>query len=359
MRFILLVILCFICVVACDKTPRAKAAIHQNNIRHQEDTIGFAQYSWQLDSIIARMDVSDKTPVSTTYKAVICPHDDYGYAGGLYYKTLSGIKAKTVILVGVAHRARNFDLQDRIIFGSYQTWQAPGGDIPVSMLRNELLKKLNKETFIVHDSMMQLEHSLEAITPFLQKQNPSVEILPMLVPYNTFNDMQTFSNDIGDGIAALMKEHQLEFGKDVAVVISNDAIHYGSEGWGSGNLAPFGIDSTGTAQARQKDLHIINETLVGKLTTTKIATFNDITIMDDDYKAYEWTWCGRYSTPFGLLLANRIQHNSNAAKSLNGTFIDWRSSIHNAHIQVDDLGMGHTAKADSTHWVAYVGMSYK
>ncbi len=365
MRFILLIIICSIGIISCNNTPDAKTVTLKNDIRHQEDTIGFAQYSWQMDSIISRIDDTDKLPNSETYKAVICPHDDYGYAGGLYYKTLSGIKAKTIILVGVAHRARNFDLQDRIIFGSYDSWQSPDGLIPVSNLRDKLLTKLNKETYVVHDSMMQLEHSLEAITPFLKRKNPALEIIPMLVPYNTFQNMKSFSDDIGSGIAALMKKENLIYGKDIAVVISNDAIHYGSEGWGGGNLAPFGTDSTGTAQARQKDLDIVNETLQGELTIKRVKKFNDITIMEDDYKAYKWTWCGRYSTPFGLLLANRIEKltatpsEDEQFSNLTGTFIDWRSSIHNPHIKVDDLRMGHTAQADSTHWVAYVGMSYQ
>ena len=365
MRSILFLLLSTICLIACGEKPESTLLLHQDHVRRQEDTIGFAQYSWQMDSIIKRMDATDKLPNTQTYKAVICPHDDYGYAGGLYYKTLSGIKAKTIILVGVAHRARNFDLQDRIIFGSYDSWQSASGTIPVSNLRDKLLTKLNKETYVVHDSMMQLEHSLEAITPFLQRKNPSVEIIPMLVPYNTISDMETFSKDVANGIAALMKEENLTFGKDIAVVISNDAIHYGSEGWGGGNLAPFGIDSSGTAQARQKDFDLINTTLVGELTTEKIEQFNDITIMDNDYKAYKWTWCGRYSTPFGLLLANRIQqlttvnNTDGTPVNLTGTFIDWRSSLHNTHIKVDDLQMGHTAQADSTHWVAYTGMSYQ
>jgi len=365
-RVILFLLVTTTFLIACGDTPEAKHLSHKSHIRHQEDTIGFAQFSWQMDSIVKRIDTGDKLLNDNTYKAVICPHDDYGYAAGLYYKTLSGIKAKTIILIGVAHRARNYNLQDHIIFGSYDRWAAPGGYIPVSKLRDKLLERLDKETYVVHDSMMQLEHSLEAITPFLQYKNPTVQIIPMLVPYNTFNNMETFSNDVATGITTLMKEEQLTFGKDIAVIISNDAIHYGSKGWGGSNLAPFGTDSLGTLQARLKDLDLINSTLEGELTRDKIATFNDITIMEEDYKAYKWTWCGRYSTPFGLLLAHRIQQltaiNNNDDKEFNnltGTYIDWRSSLHNTHIPVSDLGMGHTAIADSTHWVGYVGMSYQ
>jgi len=48
-----------------------------------------------------------------------CPHEDYKYAAGLFHKTLSGIKAKTIILIGVAHRARNFNLESKLVFGSF------------------------------------------------------------------------------------------------------------------------------------------------------------------------------------------------------------------------------------------------
>lgn len=356
MRSILLFLFCLVLFCCQEKIMPISNGL--NHTRHIEDTIGFAQYSWQLDSLIARMDTTDRAVNDQTYKAVICPHDDYGYAGGLYYKTLSGIKAPTIILVGVAHRARNYELQDKIIFGSYKAWDAPDGPIKVSSLRDQLIKRLKRETYVIHDSMMQLEHSLEAITPFLQKRNPNLEILPMLVPYNTFKSMQQFSEDIASNLVDLMRENNLEYGEDIAVVISNDAIHYGSKGWGSSNLAPFGTDSIGTEKARQKDLAIIDQTLTGELTTKKIAAFNDITIMEDDYKAYKWTWCGRYSTPFGLLMANRM-HTLSRKRNLEGTLIDWRSSLHNEHIKVDDLQMGHTAPADSTHWVAYVGVAYQ
>jgi hypothetical protein len=47
------------------------------------------------------------------WKAAISPHD-YKYAGRLY-ESLKGINANTIILIGVAHRARNFTLQDKII----------------------------------------------------------------------------------------------------------------------------------------------------------------------------------------------------------------------------------------------------
>jgi AmmeMemoRadiSam system protein B len=327
-------------------------------VRHQKDTIGFAQYAWQMDSVIARISSEDKAPTSKIYKAAVCPHDDYAYAAGLFNKTLSGVKAKTIVLIGVAHRARNFNLENKLIFGSFERWDSPYGGIKVSPLRDELLLNLKKESFIVHDSMMQLEHSLEAITPFLQKNNKEVEIIPLLVPYMTFENMDLFSEDLSQALSDLMKRKRLVYGYDLAIVISNDAVHYGSEGWGGKDLAPFGTNGSGNEKARQKDLTIIEECLENELTTSKIKLFNTYTVKQDDFKEYAWVWCGRYSLPFGLLTANKLNVNLNES-NLSGTLIDWRSSLHNPHIAVEDIGMGTTAPATSKHWVAFTGIGYQ
>lgn len=77
----------------------------------------------------------------------------------------------------------------------------------------------------------------------------------------------------------------------------------------------------------------------------------------DDYKAYKWTWCGRYALPFGLLTANAL-NNQIYESNLEGIFVDYRSSFQNPHLEVKDIGMGHTAVAHQSHWVGYVGMLY-
>jgi len=134
----------------------------EKHIRHVHDTIGFAKYAWQMDSIYDRLGIADKKN-DLKWKAAISPHDDYKYAGRLYYESLKGINANTVILIGVAHRARNFNLQDKIIFGSYTHWQSPYGDLKVSDLNKEIMDNLEAETYMVHDSMQNLEHSLETL----------------------------------------------------------------------------------------------------------------------------------------------------------------------------------------------------
>ncbi len=326
--------------------------------REFHDSIGFAKNSWQMDSIFARISQPDKRVNSEVYKAVINPHDDYKYAAGLYAKTLSGIKAGTVVLVGVAHRAANYDLKDKLIFGSFEAWESPYGPVKVSPLRDKLIEILSPDSYLVHNDMMQLEHSLEAIVPFLQYHDRDIKILPVLVPYMKLKDMERFSSMLSSSLYEIMQKENLEYGTDLAIVISNDAIHYGNEGWGGGDLAPFGTDKEGNNQAHQKDQKIIKETLQGTLNSKKIQRFNQYTVQKDDYTAYKWTWCGRYSVPFGLLFANKLNQLANNEK-LKGNLVDYRSSLRNEHLKVEDLGMGVTAPAKPTHWVAYLGMSYQ
>ncbi|NJO91307.1 MAG: AmmeMemoRadiSam system protein B [Chloroflexia bacterium] len=311
-----------------------------------------------MDSIIARIDDDDKYGTNDVYKAVICPHDDYAYAGGLYSKTLNGIKAKTIVLVGVAHKARNFDLTDKLVFGSFDYWKGVYGNIKVSAFRNELVKKLAEDIYVVHDSMMIIEHSLEAITPFLQVKNKDIEIIPLLVPYMKNDDMITMSLALAKALQEVMQKHNLQYGKDLAIVISNDAVHYGNVDWGGKDMAPFGVDSTGNEKARKMDLEIIKNCLEGEVLTSKVKQFTDYTVQQDDYKEYKWVWCGRYSVPFGLLLANNLNELIEQ-QPLTGTVVDYRTSLNNKHLKVNDLGMGTTAPANNAHWVGYVGVVYK
>jgi len=330
----------------------------QGKVRSQVDTIGFAQYSWQMDSIFARIAPEDKMESGEEYKMVICPHDDYAYAGGLYSLALSGVKAPVVILLGVAHKARQFGLENELVFGTYTEWKAPPGNVRVSKLRDSLLARLSPETFIVHDSMMMIEHSLEAIVPFLQRNNKCVEIVPVLVPYMDFSTMQKISAELAMALSKLMKDEGMVFGKDLAVVISNDALHYGDQDWGGADMAPYGCDSVGNAKANAKDKQIIEEALTGPLSSFKARAFYDFTVSNEDYKAYAWTWCGRYSVPFGMLLSAKLQEMS-GEPFLEGSLLDYRSSLLNPHLKVDDLGMGVTAPANDHHWVSYVGMVYR
>lgn len=92
----------FLLAISCN----TKNNFPKESIRPIHDTIGFAQYNWQLDSIYNRLQLKD-IPNTKAWKTVISPHDDYKYAGKLYHTSLEGVNANTIILIGVAHRARD------------------------------------------------------------------------------------------------------------------------------------------------------------------------------------------------------------------------------------------------------------
>ena len=324
----LLSILCFSC--------KNENTIETMKLRPIHNTQGYAQYDWQMDSIYKRFQIEDRSN-TLNWKAAISPHDNYKFAGRLYYESLKGINAKHIILIGVAHRARNFNLQDKIIFGTFTHWKSPFGNLKVSEIQSEIINMLPEEVYVVHDSMQVLEHSLEAIIPFLHKKNRNVEIVPILIPYINYETIDKISADLAKVVQAILKEKNWEFGKDLAVVISNDAVHYGDEEW-SANLAPYGTDSIGTQKARQHDLKIIDSSLTGNISSNKIKKFTEYTVEKKDYKEYKWVWCGRYSVPFGLSFANKLNiltHNT----SLKGTFLDYETSIDHELLYVEDLGM--------------------
>lgn len=318
---------------------------------------GYAQHDWQMDSVYKRLQLRDSAN-DLTWKAAISPHDNYKYAGRLYYESLRGINAPTIILIGVAHSARKFGLQDKIIFGDFDYWQSPYDSVKVSSLNAEIMKKLPAESYILHDSMQIVEHSLEAIIPFLQRKIRNVEIVPILVPYINYETIDKISGELTEVVRTILKDKNWTYGKDLAIVISNDAVHYGDQEWSSDNMAPFGTDEKGTEKARQMDLEIIDKCLKGDLSDQKIKMFTEYTVQQEDYKEYKWVWCGRYSVPFGLSLANKLSL-AEYQKNLTGTFLGYQTSIDHELIYVDDIGMTSTALATPRHWVAYVSAVYE
>lgn len=350
--FVILILL--FSISACKNDP---TALNKEHTRGLQDTIGFAQYAWQMDSIYKRLKIED-TPNNFNWKAAICPHDDYKYAGALYYKSLQGINANTIIMIGVAHKARNFDLKDKLVFGDFNYWKSPYGQLPVSGLNGEILKNMDNSSYVLHDDMQALEHSLEAIVPFLNKKNPDVEIIPILVPYINYSDLDRISTELARAVHKVMLEHNLAYGKDLAIVISNDAVHYGDTDWGGKNMAPYGVDSPGTLKARTHDKMLIEKYLSGTLDMHKIQSFLFDTTYEDNYQEYKWVWCGRYSVPFGLATANKLNLLINKLP-LSGTELAYSSSIDHKLIAVEDIRMGTTAIATQNHWVAYTSIKYE
>ncbi len=213
------------------------------SLRQFADTIGFAQYGWQVDKLMERIQnvqgeqlknsfKDNKINSDTEWKVVISPHDDHAYVGYLYPAVLKNLKAKTILLFGVAHKAKDLGLEDKLIFDNYEFWHGPYGKVKVSELRENLLKGLPVEMRDVNNKMHKIEHSLEALIPFIQFYNRNLEIIPILVPYMSYDRISIISEELAGVLARILEERNWGWGKDLAIAISSDSVHYGDRDWG-------------------------------------------------------------------------------------------------------------------------------
>jgi AmmeMemoRadiSam system protein B len=357
---LIFILTCTFVILACKRND------HTTAIRPPVDTVGFASHSWQVDSILARIKRLQPAQVkqaeavfgpSARLRVAISPHDDYSYVGYLYPALLEHVRADVVVMFGVGHKARDFRLEDKIVFGSYWRWKSPAGSVKVSDLQRSILNKLPEDMFVMSDSLQGVEHSLEALLPFLEHYNPDVKIIPIVVPYMSFSRMEEIASALAPAIEETMGKARLTWRQGWSMVISTDAVHYGNEDWGGSNYDRFGVDTAGYRKAVEYEENIMNTMLAGTLTPEKIHEFSRCTVQDSDYHVYRWTWCGRYAVPLGLLTAYNISlHQS---EPLTGIPVGYSTSIADEPLPVTDLGMGVTAPAKLTHWVGYAAVGYK
>ncbi|MCX6282131.1 MAG: AmmeMemoRadiSam system protein B [Bacteroidetes bacterium] len=354
----------FIMIILMSGSPSAR-------IRKPVDPVGFATRSWQMDSIMKRIErlqgmkmneALDQGNIQKfmSWKMAISPHDDYTYVGWLYPAVLRNVKTGTVILLGVAHKAKKFNIENRMVFDSYDYWQGPYGPAKVSSLREAIMNKLPRSSYIVHDSLQMVEHSVEAIIPFLQYYNKKIEIVSILIPAMSYSTMKSLSSNLADALFSLSQfnDRDYQIGRDYSIIVSSDAVHYGCEDWGGSDYAFYGCDTAGYYKAVDHEFEIMRNCLLGQVTEMKAESFTRYTLQDTNYHSYKWTWCGRYSVPFGMLTLAQLE-NSMHSMSSSGTLIGYSTSISIKPIPVSDLKMGTTAKATIKHWVGYPGIGYR
>ena len=168
------------------------------------------------------------------------------------------------------------------------------------------------------------------------------------------------SGKLGDFLAAVCRENAWVPGKDLGLLISADAVHYGCEGWGSGGYAPFGCDAEGHAQGRDQDIKLC-QLLSGSLTEATPARFIENVWDRDhpDYPTYPYriTWCGLYSIPAGL--ATVLQwHTKLDLEAPIGAFLRYGDSLSDGRLELPEARLGVTAPNTLWHWVGYPTVVY-
>lgn len=300
----------------------------------------------------------------------ICPHDDYIYAGHAYLKLTRQIDIPLVVIIGVSHAARRSGVRGKIVFDDYKAWKGPYGDTGVSSIRDKLIDALPEDIVLVSNELHGKEHSIEGVLPFLQyssigpggkekgkKDRPGFEILPVLVTFLPGESFDSAVEDLSTALYAELKERNMILGRDYLVLISSDSVHYGDEGWGGRDHAPFGTGREGYEKAVARDIEIVETALTGNLSREKTALFREKVDSFEFEWPYKIPWCGVYSIPFGLSLLCRLSE-MEGRDLPDGVMIDYSTSLDPGPLKFIGKGTGATNIANLRHWVGYASVGY-
>lgn len=328
-------------------------------VRAQRDTIGFAVTAEDFEAALEASLIAEGLNPHAAVKpavAAILPHDDYLYAGRTAVHALPYLQARRWIIFGVCHACRRIGVRDQLLLDDDDSWLVAGQSFQVDTdLRAELARQLG-EAATLSAERHHAEHSIEALLPWLGAAVEEPLFVPILVPGMELKHLEDLAGRLAEILTDLCRENGWQPGRDLGLLISADAVHYGCEGWGSGGYAPFGCDGEGHQQGRAQDIEIASTQLAGPLTPEKIAAFTDV-IWDrshPDYPTYPYqvTWCGLYSIPFGLAVARNWQG------EMEGVLLRYGDSVSDGRLRLEDTQLGVTAPNTLGHWVGYPALVY-
>jgi AmmeMemoRadiSam system protein B len=336
--------ICILSLAAQDKRP----------IR---DDVGFC---WNPESMQKLMDylesLENQIPDAEGLVAAISPHDDYLYAGRIYYPLFKILKAKEVVIFGVTHgtvRNEISGLQNILILDEFKYWPGLEKPIPVSGLREYLMERLDQTVYIKNNRAHEIEHSIEALLPFLQYFNPDIKITPIMVTPMPFVRMEEISAKLAEIIAGYMNENHLEAGKDIFFLVSSDGNHYGKDF----NNSPFGEGEKAWETALQLDQRLISTYLTGVMDSKKVKGLTQ-ELWGETFLDYRNTyWCGKYSVPFGLLAVEKIMEIT-MKKKIIGKLFRFSDTYSEGVLPLKKTGMGTTAPFSLRHWVSFFSIGY-
>jgi predicted class III extradiol MEMO1 family dioxygenase len=199
-----------------------------------------------------------------------------------------------------------------------------------------------------------LEHSIEAMVPFLQYFNRDVQITPIMVTGMSFETMGKISQVLAGVIASYVTENHLQTGKDIFFLISADANHYGRD---FDNI-PYGEDEQAHRRGTERDRNIADSFLSGAITPDKIKGLTG-ELWGKTYKDYKDTyWCGKYSIPFGMLTVLQLVEKLEPGKSLRGNVLLYTDTYSQGVLPLKKPGFGITAPFSLKHWVGFFSAGF-
>jgi MEMO1 family protein len=318
--------------------------------RPVRDDVGFCWEYGQMQRLVSSLDSIERDPVfDGTIIAGVSPHDDFLYASRVYYPLHRVIRAKEAVIFGVTHgtvRKEIGDPRNIVMLDSFPVWTGLKTDLRISPLREELRAKLPPEFFRTDNRAHTLEHSIEALVPFLQYYNPDIRITPIMVTAMPFGRMDTVSDTLSAILTGYIRRNGLTPGKDIVILCSSDANHYGADF----SNTPFGESGAEAHRmGTEQDVRVATECLTGDLEPAKIRTLTE--------RLASILWCGKYSVPMGLLTAQKTVE-SVLHRKLTGTLLRYSDTMSEGVIPLKGTSMGTTAPFSFRHWVGFCSIGY-
>ncbi|MEJ2105429.1 MAG: AmmeMemoRadiSam system protein B [Ignavibacteriaceae bacterium] len=322
--------------------------LYSQEVRPIRDDVGYCWQADRFDPFIQWLNQNclEKNLESENLIAGISPHDDYLYAGKIYFPLFKLIHTKEVVIFGVTHgtvRKEMNDPKNILILDEYDKWRGPYGDVGISPLREIIKQKLDKSFYIVSNKAQSLEHSIEGLIPFLQHYNRNIKITPIMVTAMPFERMDSLSFMLAEIISVYAKENKLELGKDIFFLFSNDANHYGEDF----DNQPYGLDEKAHSVATANDKRIAEKIFNGVESKDKIKNLSEELWPEAGFCNDCPLWCGRYPIVLGLLTVNKIV-NANG-KLLNGNLFNYSDTWTEGVLPVKGTEMGITKKMKIPH----------
>jgi len=328
------------------------STLYSQSVRPIRDDVGFCWNADEMNSFVSYLMKEVKVEKSNDMLiGGISVHDDYLYAGKIYFPLFSQIRTKEVVIFGVTHGTVRKEMNDPnnvLILDEHDNWQGPYGKVQVSPLREIIKSKMDKDYVMISNKAHQIEHSIEALIPFLQYYNRDIKITPIMITQMLFERMEDVSKKLTSIILDYVKQNKLEIGKDIFFLISNDANHYGEDF----NNSPYGLDATAHKIATDNDRRIIEENLVDEISKKKIINLTKELWPGIVENKTIPIWCGRYPVVFGLMTIKNIVSSVNG-KSIKGKLYNYSDTFTEKVLPVKNTSMGLTAPFSYRHWCGW------
>ncbi|MBN1301930.1 MAG: AmmeMemoRadiSam system protein B [Melioribacteraceae bacterium] len=331
--------------------------IYSQEIRPIRDDVGFCWTVEEINMLMKLLAENDKSNFpSENLIAAITPHDDFLYAGMVYAPLFKLINSKEVVIFGVTHgtaRHAMNDPQNILILDEYDFWKGPYKNVKISPLREKIKAELESSYFIVSNKAHSVEHSIEALIPFLQYYNRNIRIMPIMVTQMSLERMNKISSSLSDIMINYMNFNNLKPGKDIFFLISSDANHYGEDF----DNAKFGEDLNAHEKATSLDKQIAEESFSGEITDARIKSVAGKLWKSDNNKDISLLWCGRYTIVFGLSTVSQIAFKLGSG-NISGKVFKYSDTFTEGVLPLKGTTLGITAPFSLKHWVGFFSAGF-